>query len=246
MNNTNNYTAEIAYAKARQIYFDSFIGTFREKAMNPANKITDPVQATWDWVNSLKMSQSEIRLECGLSANATMFKFGLTEKQNSTSGEQFNTEQRLNMQDTLVANEYGIFVAKTASDTDTEFELKTYGNFVNFTAAAAAALNGTLYTNGSFSIMCNGDLIYPYRGLVNHIYKPQTQQTSALGVGSPADQIRGAEDGYITLAPNLLLIGQKGYQPVINLKSNLSTVDANSRVILIFRGVLAQNSTSVS
>jgi hypothetical protein len=86
----------------------------------------------------------------------------------------------------------------------------------------------------------------PYRGLWNHLYNPQTQQTNPLGAGSPGDQVRGAEDGMVTMEPNILLVGSKGYLPEIVLKSALASAAANLRAVLIFRGVLAQNSTSVS
>jgi hypothetical protein len=92
----------------------------------------------------------------------------------------------------------------------------------------------------------NNDVVIPYRGLFNHWYKPQTQQTAALGAGSPGDQIRGAEDGMITFEPNAILIGSKGYQPQIVLPAAMASAAQFLRCILIFRGILAQNSTVVS
>jgi hypothetical protein len=86
----------------------------------------------------------------------------------------------------------------------------------------------------------------PYRGLFNHWYKGQTQQTAALGAASPADQIRGAEDGFITDEPNILLIGSKGYIPQIILPAAIALTSTHVRAVLIFKGILAQNSTSVS
>lgn len=237
MNNTNNMSARESFRIARELLFNAF----KSDAAFKGNE-----SAARNWVNSRKLSQSEIRLEVELNTTSNSFVFGLTANQQNSTNIIFNTEQRLNMQDTLIASEYAILVGKPASQTSTAWQARTYGNTQDFTAAAAAALDSTFYSNGNFSIACNNDVIMPYRGLWNHLYRGQTQQTAALGAGSPGDQIRGAEDGYITMEPNILLIGSKQYQPQINLKSSLAACDANTRAVLIFRGILAQNSTSVS
>jgi hypothetical protein len=235
MNNTNNMSARMSYDIAKQILFAAWIDSFQ----NDAKKCSE-------WVNSRKLAQSEIRLEVELSTAGHTFTFGMTPNQQNTTGVIFNTENRLNLQDSLVASEYGIFVGQPGSRTDTAWLLNTYGNTQNFAAADAAALDSTFYSNGSFLMKVNNDVILPYRGLFNHWYKPQTQQTAALGAGSPKDQIRGAEDGCITLEPNILLIGSKNYVPQIQLPSNLASAAAFMRCVLIWRGVLAQNSTVVN
>lgn len=234
MNNTNNISARASFEQARKIFMRSMRDKFTTDAECEA------------WVNNLKLSQGDIRLECELAANTTNFRFGLTQNQPNTTGVLFNTENRLTMQDTLLANEVGFFVAQPSSRTDTGFQLRTYGNPVDFAAADAAAINETMYSNGYLRVGVNNDVIVPYRGLFNHLYRPQTQQTAALGAGSPDDQIRGAEDGFVTCEPNWLLVGSKGYIPEVVLPAALASVGAFSRIILVFRGILAQNSTVVS
>jgi hypothetical protein len=235
VNNTNNQSARASYDKAKQVLFNAWITSFN-----------GDVNACWAWVNGRKLSQGEIRLEVELAATSNSFVFGVTPNQVNSNNVTFLTETRLNLQDSLIANEYGIFVCKPASRTDTGFLLRTYGNTQDFSAGAASALDSTFYSNGSFQMKCNNDVVVPYRGLLNHWYKPQTQQTAPLGAASPGDQIRGAEDGFITDEPNILLIGSKNYVPIINLESNLATVDAFSRVVLICRGINAQNSTVIN
>ncbi len=235
MNNTNNISARETYNIARQNLFNAWIGSFK-----------NDTKATWDYIYSRKLSQHEIRLEVELNIANNRFVFGVTPNQANSTNVVFNTENRLQLQDTLVVSEYGIFVAQPTSRIDTTFTLNTYGNTQVFAAADAAALDSTFYSNGSFSTKCNNDVIIPYRGLFNHWYKPQTQQTAALGAGSPKDQLRGAEDGMITQEPNLLLIGSKNYQPEIVLPAALASAAAFLRCILIYRGVLAQNSTVVN
>lgn len=233
MNNTNNISARDSFRKAK----DMFYGAWRK------NFASD--KACMDYVEGLKLSQSEIRLEVELNVTTTLFTFGVTPNQASTTGLVLNTENRLQLQDSLVVSEYGIFVGQPASRTDTAWRLRTYGNTIDF-GADATPIDTTFFNQGVFSVKCNNDVVIPYRGLFNHWYKPQTQQTAALGAASPGDQIRGAEDGMITQEPNLLLVGSKNYQPQIQLPSAMSSASAFLRAIVIFRGVLAQNSTVVN
>lgn len=240
MNGTNNASARMSFEIAKQTLYNAWIGSFNGDA-----------GACWDYVNNRKLSQSEIRLEVELTTGTNIFAFGVTPNQVNTTNVNFITENRLQLQDSLVVAEYGIFVIKAVDRFSTAFKLRTYGNRQDFTAASADALDSTFYSNGNFVMKVNNDVIIPYRGLFNHWYKPQTQETAALGAGSPDDQIRGAEDGCITQEPNLLLIGSKNYVPQIEMKSNLAASDtvpggASERAVLIFRGVLAQNSTVVN
>ena len=235
MNSTNNASARQSFEIAQQILFNAWIGSFN-----------GDVQACRNWVNNRKLSQGEIRLEVELNTQNNRFVFGVTPNQASSTNVIFNTENRLNLQDSLIAMEYGIFVAQPTSRTDTAYTLNTYGNTQVFAAADAAALDSTFYSNGFLQTKVNNDVVIPYRGLINHWYKPQTQQTAAIGAGSPKDQLRGAEDGYVTQKPNLLLIGSKNYQPEIVLPSALASAASFLRAILIYRGVLAQNSTVIN
>lgn len=238
LNNTNNLSARAAFEQAKVMFYKAFRNNF------PATMDGD--RACKQYVESLKLSQNEIRVEVNLTTTASNFLFGLTPNQANTSNVQFLTENRLNLQDTLCVNEHGIFVAQTTGNNDAAYEFHTYGNTQAFAAADALALNSTFYKNGQLVIKCNNDVIVPGRGLYNHFYSPQTQQTGPLGAGSPGDQLRGAEDGFITDDPNIVLVGSKNYQIEVQLKAAMASAAANLRCILILRGVLAQNSTVVS
>jgi len=244
MNNTNNQSARMSYDIAKDVLFKSWIESFRNA--NPGNEVKAKNDC-WAWVNNRKLSQSEIRLEVGLNTTNTNFVFGVTPQQANSSNLVFPTERRLALQDSLIVSEYGIYVAAPASNADVNFKLLTYGNPNVFTTAGSfGALDGTFYSSGYFQMGVNNDTIIPYRGLFNHYYRPQTQQIAAIAVGAVGDQLRGAEDAQITQEPNLLLIGSKNYVPQIVLPLALAAVTANSRAILIFRGVLAQNSTVIN
>ena len=242
MNSTNNISARAAFENAKKMFYNAFRDKFSPGAMGDSECAR--------FVNNLKLSQSEIRTEVQLTTTANNFTFGLTTQQSSTGQTApFNTEQRLNLQDSLCVSEYGLFVAKPTSATDTTYVLNTYGNASIFsTANVAAAINGTLFANGQFKMTCNNDVLIPARGLFNHYYVPQTQ--NAVGVTAqtvfPIDQKRGAEDGFITSEPNLVLVGSKNYIPQIVLPAALAAVETYQRAVLVFRGILAQNSTVVS
>lgn len=238
LNNSNNQSARDSFRIAKELFYNAFRNLFGSGAQGDKD--------CRDFVNSRKLSQSEIRLEVELNTASNVFNFALTTNQQNSTGQVFNTENRLTMQDSLVCSEYGIFVGQPSSRIDTTWQLKTYGSQPTFAAADAAALNSTFYGHGAFRITANNDVVAPYRGLFNHWYRPQTQQTAVFGAGSPEDQVRGAEDGMVTMEPNLLLIGSKGYIPQIVLPANLASAAAFMRAVVIFRGVLAQNSTSVS
>jgi hypothetical protein len=235
MNNTNNQSARASYEHARQMFFKAFL-----------DKFGGDTAACWAWVNDLKLSQNDIRLEVELATTGNNFVFGVTPNQVNTTNVQFNTEKRLNLQDSLCVNEFGIYVGQPTSRTDTTWRLHTYGNRTDFAAADANAIDTTFYSHGGFQIKANNDVIMPYRGLFNHYYRPQTQQTAAFGAGSPGDQTRGAEDGQITAEPNIVLIGSKNYQPELILPAAMASAAAFLRCVIIFRGILAQNSTVVS
>lgn len=229
MNTTNNMSARESFQQAKAALFNAILADFKGDAA-AANK----------FINGLTMSQGEIRVEVILSTTSNAFTFGINPNQSNSNNVQFATENRLNVQDAFVANEYGIFVAKTSGATDTAFNLRTYGNTQDFTGGEAAALDEQFYSNGAFTLRANNEILVPYRGLFNHLYRPQTQQTDALGAASPGDQVRGAEDGFITLEPNVTLRGNVNYVPQILLPGALAAA-ANVRAVLIFRGVLAQN-----
>lgn len=231
---------------ARQLLYDAWIEQFLQKQPDtPAGRAQASALCN-QWVNTRKLSQSELRLEVELNNANNVFTFGVINNQPNSNNVQFKTEKRLNQQDSLIASEYKIFVGAPTSRDDSNFQLRTYGNFANFTAAQAAALNGEFYSNGQYSVKVNNDVVAPLRGLYNHLYLPQTQQTAALGAASPNDQFRGAEDGSITQEPNLLLIGSKNNVPQITLNNNLVPDMAFTRAILIYTGVLAQNSTVIN
>lgn len=212
---------------ARMVYDNSKKALYRAFGNNPNLNI-----------EQFKMTQSYIRLEQLAVVGQTNYTFPVQINQ----GAAFNTEQRLNLQDSFVISSIGAFIALPTSAVDTTFRLQTNASpfiFVNF------AQYRTFY-NSRLSISVNNNTILPAWDLNRHYYSPETQQTAAFGAASPIDQNRGSEDGYYACEPNLVLVGSKNYQITVQMPAGFTAVDAFSRLVLQFRGVLAQNSTVVS
>lgn len=183
-----------------------------------------------------KCTQSFLRLELALQAGKTSYQFQLLS--NQTMQGIFATELRLNMQDSFVVSSLGFFLAVPASATDAAFRLLTRASADKFATAGAAAAAEVLY-NSSLSLMVNNDNLLPAWDTLRHKVIPQTQYTAA--VNSPVDQNDGATSGFYPVEPNITLVGSKNSVLTLNLPAAVATLEPNSRVIVILRGVLAQN-----
>jgi len=236
MNLTNNMTARESLKIAAELMFNAF------------KDDKHSVDEVWNWIWERRPAQAHIRLEVELNNSSNSFKFGLTEKQSNSNNVQFTTERRLDQQDTLVVNQFAICVGKVASEDDTLWEPRTYGNIVDFGLVNGAVIDQTFFSHGWYNLMVNNTNIMPYRPLKDHHYRGITQQTAALGASSPNDQFMGSEDGFVTQESNLLLIGNKGYMPYINFPTSLAFASAEPgiRAVLDYSGILFQNSTILS
>lgn len=196
-----------------------------------------------------KLTQSFLRLENKLNITSNKFTFPVLNNQPSgTPGVgAFNTEQRLNQQDSFVAAMWGVFISKPSSDTDAAFILHTYPNAQVFTTAGTAAAAETLY-NSFFQLAVNNDIILPAWDASRHRLVPQSQN----GVGITAqtifniDQIDLGSDGFYPVEPNLVFIGSKNSVLTLLMPAAMAAVETFERVSVIFRGVLAQNSTIIT
>lgn len=161
---------------------------------------------------------------------------------NLTSGSLFNTEIRLQQQDTIVVTQIGIFLVNASSATDGTFRYFTYANPFIFTNATQMQ---AIYSTGRMNLTINNDVWIKQYALQRHYLTNQTQQTAAAGAGSPLDQLNGMEDALFPMTPMFFLKGTSDIQLTVNLAVAPTTVDANSRLAIILRGYIAQTTTSV-
>jgi hypothetical protein len=190
---------------------------------------------------SAVLSQSYLRFENTLSTTKTSYDFGVLNNQSISGSTQYPTEQRLNLQDAFYISEIMIYIGKASSTTDSSYVLQTYPNTVTFSTSGAAAALYTLY-NGVLSLTINNRQIVPASDLTKFLQTPQTQATGAAN--SPVTQFDGAWANVVE--PNLVLIGSKNSLFNITIPSAFAALDANTRVVILCRGILAQNVTVVS
>lgn len=220
----NNTEARMVYENARRALVKTF---------NPENKPGFNV-------DKFKLTQSFLRLEQPIVVGQTLYTFPILV--NQANPQIFNTEQRLNLQDSFVISSLGFYQALPSGATDTTFKLLTYVSPFLFVNDA----QHQIFYNGRLSITVNNNVILPAWDCMRHLYAPQTQQTQALGAGAPMDEFDGAEYAQFPVEPNVTLVGSKNYVVNLALPGAPTAVEANSRVVIVLRGLLAQNSTVVS
>ncbi len=193
---------------------------------------------------SAVLSQSYIRSEVAMSTTTTSYTIPILV--NSTgSGTNFATNNLLNLQDAFVVSSIGVFVAIPAASTTTAFSLYTYPNAVAISTSGAAAALYNLY-NGKLSVVVNNRQIVPSWDLYRHLYVPQTQEDGG-STASVIDQNDATEFGYYPCEPNIVLVGSKNNVITLELPGAISTLQASTapRIVVIMRGILAQNVTPV-
>ena len=190
------------------------------------------------------LSQSYIRSEVAMSTSTTSYQIPILT--NSTGANtNFATNQLLQLQDAFVVASIGVFVSIPAASTTTAFPLYTYPNASAFSTSGAAAALYNLY-NGKLSVTVNNRQIVPAWDLYRHLYVPQTQQ-GAASTATTIDQNDATEFGYYPVEPNIVLVGSKNNVISLELPGAISTLQASTapRIVVIMRGILAQNVTPV-
>lgn len=190
------------------------------------------------------LSQSYIRSEVAMSTSTTSYQIPILV--NSTGANtNYATNQLLQLQDAFVVSSIGIFVSIPASSSTTAFPLYTYPNASAFTTSGAAAALYNLY-NGKLSVVVNNRQIVPAWDLYRHLYVPQTQQ-GAAATATTIDENDATEFGYYPVEPNIVLVGSKNNVISLELPGAISTLQASvaPRIVVIMRGILAQNVTPV-
>lgn len=192
-------------------------------------------------IDAFKLTGSSLRLEQILTATTSTYTFPvLDNKPSSATGLILGTEIRLSMQDTFVPIRMGMFIGNPTGTADGAWRWYSYPNQDVF--GASAVQMRALY-NSTLEIMVN-NYRYTYDwDMQKHWCSPQTQQTGAFGPGSPEDQLNGREDTYFPLQPFVLFGGLQNVKITLNIPFPPTAVLANSRIILKFDGVKAQNST---
>jgi hypothetical protein len=193
-------------------------------------------------VSQAVCTQSFVRSEVAMSTTQANYRIPVLG--NDTQATVFNTESRLALQDVMVINEIGIFVALPSSGTDATFLLYSNANAGVFTTHAGAV--STLW-NSSFNVSVNNQVVIPNWDVYRHYFVPFAQ--NGVGVTAqtvfPKDSQDGSASGFYPTEPNFILNGAANIQAFITLPAAMATVATNSRIVVIWRGIKLQNVTSV-
>jgi len=184
------------------------------------------------------LTKSSLIFEQAIIAGQTTYTFPIL--QVDTSLGIFNTEKRLKYQDSFVATKMAYLICNPGSAVNAAFIPDTYPS--PFIYGANAVAMQALY-NGTIKYTINNDVIMYNWDLLKHYYSPETQQTAALGAGSPIDQKRLIVDAFDALQPTITLIGTNDNVLQVVLDAAPATFNAFARLRIMLRGVNAQNST---
>jgi hypothetical protein len=197
--------------------------------------------------NVALLTQSYLRFEINLSTAQTRYQFDTLVNENLNTN--FVTQQKLNLQDAFICSSIGFYIGLAASSaaTETVVPLYTYADPTIFSTANAATSLQTVY-GGQMSLTVNQRQVVPSWDLYKHYYVPVTQ-TGNNPTGVTAATLRNSVDfsqnGYYTVEPNIIINGAKKNELVVNLSQALTAIQANSRIVCIMQGILAQNVTNV-
>lgn len=200
-------------------------------------KAKEGIKAAGFGLGQAVLSQSFLRTEVSLNTNSTLYQFPVLVNDNFVPVT--NTSKLLNLQDAFYVSELALLFAAPASATDTTYPLVTYPNSTQFPGANEADSLYSFY-NGIMTLTVNNRQIVPAWDLYRHYWVGQTQEAAPI-----LDQNDGSSNAFVPVEPGLVLVGSKQNQLQVQLPAALAAVTANSRAILIFRGHLAQNVTSV-
>jgi hypothetical protein len=217
----------------------------QREVFNNARKLVDAAGLS---TNATVLSQSYLRTEVAMSTSTTSYHIPILVNDNQNGAtSSYNTSNLLNLQDAFVVSSILIGWGAPSSATDTAWIPQTYPNAAAAgTVAIATALNGIYSSNLQVNI--NNKQILTGWDALRHYYVPQTQNlTTTQLVTTAISQADLSENGFYPVEPNLVFVGSKNNQVSLNLPAALSSVPANGfgRIVIIFRGILAQNCTSV-
>lgn len=200
------------------------------------------------------LSQSYLRLERTVSTSVASYQFGVLVNETPQGSTIQSTEQRLNLQDSFFVSSVSMFVGlQTATETATNFPLYPYPNPHVFSTGVGTltSTSKALWNayNGYLSLTVNNRTIATAWDTFRHYDARTTQQVAAItAVLGTVDEMNGGNSSSYSVEPNWVLIGSKNNNLTLTMPGAIANIEASAttKIVLILRGVLAQNSTVVS
>jgi hypothetical protein len=195
------------------------------------------------------LSHSTLRSEIKLDSTKSNYVFGINQNDVYNGQVIYNTEIRLQPQDSFYVSAVGYFlrVVKTAgNNTDYRSQLFTHpaGQFYS----GSNTNTWEQLWSGKLSFTVNNIVYNPSWNLQNHYNVPQTQYP-VFGIADPYqqypvnDQRDGSTDGYYPMQPMMLLDGSYNNQVQLTFDDSIADIlgGGELHMVLMLRGILAQN-----
>lgn len=199
-------------------------------------------------ISMARLTQSYVRSEVVIESTTAEYSIQTLVNQVNNAGGIFKTERRIALQDWFVVTAIGVFLATPSSATDTSFELLTYNDPAKLTTSGAAAAAGQLY-NGLLSLAIDNNKVLPEWDVARHYCVPMQQTVANADYTTSGiaykNSINLATDGYYPVEPNLIFNGGANLDFKLTLPNAIATVQTNSRIVVVLRGIKAQNVTNV-
>jgi hypothetical protein len=193
------------------------------------------------------LTDSTLRLEQQLLTTKTQYQFAVLTNNNGPSNTLFNTEVRLNQQDSFISYGLNWYLGEPASATDATFIDYSYPSPTVFVTAGEAAALETIYKS-QLKVTINNVVKIPTLHLGRFYFVPQSQKVAAAanqnGIGN--DQRDGSTDGGMLMTGLITFIGSKNNLIELFMPAALAAVGPFTRSIQEWRGLLAQNSTIIT
>ncbi len=216
----------------------------QREVFNNARKLVDAAGLS---TSATVLSQSFLRSEVAMSTSTTSYHIPILVNDNQNGAtSSYNTSSLLALQDAFVVSSIFIGWANPTSAIDAAFIPQSYPNAqIAGTQAIATALQAIYSSN--LQVTVNNRQILTGWDTLRHYYVPQTQQVAAASLTTGISQADLSENGFYPVEPNLVFVGSKNNQVTLNFPQALTAVPASTfgRLVVIFRGILAQNATSV-
>jgi hypothetical protein len=216
----------------------------QREVFNNARKLVDAAGLS---TSATVLSQSYLRSEVAMTTSTTSYHIPILVNDNQNGAtSSYNTSNLLALQDAFVVSSIFIGWANPTSATDAAFIPQSYPNAqIAGTQAIATALQAIYSSN--LQVTVNNRQILTGWDTLRHYYVPQTQQLAVASLTTGISQADLSENGFYPVEPNLVFVGSKNNQVSLNLPAALTAVPTSTfgRLVVIFRGILAQNATSV-
>lgn len=189
-------------------------------------------------------AQSYLRLEQAISASKTNYTFYMKENE---GGSIFNTEIRLPLTDVFLAYGLQVFIGCPSSSTDAAFKLLSYPNAVVMSTSGAAAAAEVIY-NGSMQVTIDNVQYMPQWALSKHRWVGTSQQRAQATDSPliPQDEFYGTTSGLSPVDPIISFSGSQKINISVLLPASVATIQANSRLIMVWHGIQANNESGLN